>query len=282
MIDTISSQEYEGFCDFLQKTCGISLGENKQYLITSRLGKILDNNNLATLEELLIILIRDRHSPLIGEVVDAMTTNETFWFRDGHLFESFQHIVIPELAKNTTNPIRIWSAACSTGQEPYSISMVIDEYLQGRKNANIDVQITATDISVSSLAIAKAGLFDDRSLHRGISNERRNKHFTPVEALWEVKPVIKKRIEFKALNLLNNYAGLGRFDVIFCRNVLIYFSQDAKKNILTRMATSLKPGGYLFLGSSETISGYTDALEMQWCESGVIYRAKNIPKYQTL
>lgn len=282
MNKSISATEYKDFCEFLQQSCGITLGENKQYLIHSRLSRIMEDRDIPNVSSLLTKLASSTNIALRDEIIDAMTTNETFWFRDLYPFEILKNIVYPDMIKQNVKNIRIWSAACSTGQEPYSIGITSEEFFYAKTFASdYRWSVTATDISHKSIAIAKQGLYDDKALSRGMSIDRRNRFFSKQEDLWLMNSKIKDRVSFRPLNLLHNYAVVGRFEVVFCRNVLIYFSAELKKYILNRLAASLAPGGYLFLGSSETIVGYCDSLEMHRSENGVYYRLKEKPKYQT-
>lgn len=276
-IKRLQPQEFEAFRKFLQDACGILLGDNKQYLVTSRLNKILTQKKFTSLTELMQDIQRNPRSGLKEIVIDAMTTNETLWFRDVHPFNILGDRVLPELtAQPGFRPLRIWSSASSTGQEAYSISMVIEEFLAknpGKLRAG--ARIIGTDISASAVAAAKSGTYEMLAIGRGLSRERLTKHFDETgEGRWQVKPSIKARAEFRLMNLLHSYTMLGKFDVVFCRNVLIYFSAELKKDILTRIHATLKPGGYLFLGASEALSNMPDLYEMVQCRPGIIYRAK--------
>jgi len=272
----LSSQEYEAFRQFLEKASGIVLGENKHYLVTSRLGKVMREFNVASFRDLLTEIQSPRNSKLREIVINAMTTNETLWFRDGYPFEMLKKTIFPELSQKRPSQLKIWSAASSSGQEAYSISMTIQEYLASNAGSlPTNIQIIGTDISSSILAEAKAGVYDKLALIRGISEERKKRFFTPKGEQWEIRPEIKKGITFRDLNLANNYAGLGQFDMVFCRNVLIYFSTELKKDILNRIAKTMNKGGYLFLGGSESPTSYTDAFEMVRTPQGVVYRVKD-------
>lgn len=272
---TITPEDYEAFRTFLEKSSGIVLGENKHYLVTSRLTRLLNEFGVESVSELLRRLKTDVHSSLRQRVVEAMTTNETFWFRDAFPFEILKNHIIPEITKKGTASLRIWSAACSSGQEPYSISMAIHEYQMKNPGAlKSAVQITGTDISPGMLKDAKAASYDAMAVARGLSPERKQRYFMPVGERWELKPEVRERVNFRELNLLNSYSLLGRFDVIFCRNVLIYFSAESKRDILARMAQALNPGGYMFLGASESMANYSDGFEMVRCSPGVVYRRK--------
>lgn len=268
--------DYEVFRRFLEHSCGILLGENKNYLIDSRLRKILADNKITLLADLVRLAERRGNEPLRQAVIDAMTTNETLWFRDKHPFEYFSGNLLPELFQSQESSLRIWCAASSTGQEPYTISMCIDEYR--RKNpvaARKDISILATDIAISVLDQAKAGVYDPLALNRGLSQEKLNQYFKPTgNGQWEIKSDIKQRVEFRQLNLKDSFAPLGRFDVVFCRNVLIYFSTDLQTEILRKIHGVLKPGGYLFLGGSETPKGLSQYFTMRYYTPGVVYQKK--------
>lgn len=269
--------DFEQFRVFLEKTCGILLGSNKQYLVSSRLNKLMEQNNIKTLGELVQRIQSQPRGGLREQVVDAMTTNETLWFRDTYPFEVLKSRVLPELIKaNPGQRLRIWSAASSSGQEPFSLSMAIDEFERSNLGQlKSGVQIVATDLSASMLTACKAGEYDSLAMGRGLSQERLQRYFDPKEpGRWVVKPAIRNRVEFRMLNLLDSYASLGKFDIVFCRNVLIYFSAEVKKDILTRIHATLKPGGYLFLGASEALNGLPDLYQMVQCSPGIIYKVK--------
>lgn len=275
----ISTDEYEDFRRFLEDACGILLGANKHYLVQSRLGRVVREAGLASLGELVGCLRRERSGGALREqVVEAMTTNETFWFRDRHPFRIFSEQILPGYVERKQRSLRVWSAACSTGQEPYSISMTTQDYLAANPGRAIDVQVVATDISPAVLAEAEAGYYDAMAVSRGLPEDVRRRYFEKDKAHWEerwqVCAEIRRRVRFTRGNLLADYAALGGFDVIFCRNVLIYFSSQSKQDIIRRMADILNPGGYLFLGASEAITQYSDAFEMVRCNPGVVYRKK--------
>ncbi|MGO1461619.1 MAG: CheR family methyltransferase [Oleiphilaceae bacterium] len=271
----ITPQEYEAFKTFLQDACGILLGENKQYLVKSRLRRILEENNLNSLGKLLERLNSPGRGNLKEVVIDAMTTNETLWFRDNHPFRILQEKLLPEFAsRSSIAPLRIWSAACSTGQEPYSVSMIVDEFRRQKPGKLRDVKVTATDISKSVLEVARRGEYEMIAIGRGLSSERQKQFFTPsASGGWQIRPQIKSMVEFKELNLLERYMQ-GKYDLVMCRNVLIYFSAELKKDILTRIHATLNPGGYLILGASESLNGLPDLYEMVQCHPGIIYRKK--------
>lgn len=275
---SVSLADFQLFRDYLEKQSGILLGDNKQYLVSSRLKKILEQEGIQSLAELLRRMQSNPRSALHAQVIDAMTTNETLWFRDTYPFEVMKNKVLPELvAKYPNQRLRIWSAACSSGQEPYSLVMTLDEYERmafGQLRAG--VQILATELSATMLEASKKGEYDALAIARGLSQERLQRYFEKmaVSGRWKVKDEIRQRVEFRQLNLLDSYATLGKFDVVFCRNVLIYFSAEVKKDILRRIHATLKPGGYLFLGASEALNGLPELYTMVQCNPGIIYQAK--------
>lgn len=271
----ITPQEYEAFKSFLQDACGILLGENKQYLVKSRLRRILEENQMTTLGDLLQRLKNSSRSSLREVVIDAMTTNETLWFRDNHPFRILSEKLLPEFAERKgLQPLRIWSAACSTGQEPYSVAMTVEEFRRLRPGKLRDVKITATDISKSVLEVARQGEYEMIAIGRGLSPERQKQFFSPsINGGWQIRPQVKSMVDFKELNLLERYM-LGKFDIVLCRNVLIYFSAELKKDILTRIHGTLNPGGYVILGASESLNGLSHLYEMVQCQPGIIYRKK--------
>jgi chemotaxis protein methyltransferase CheR len=251
------------------------LGDNKQYLVQSRLRRIMADCEIDSVGELVDKMNRMPRSPLRESVVDAMTTNETLWFRDTHPFRILEEVILPELVAKRTSPIKLWSAACSTGQEPYSISMVFEEFKKKNIGIRAALGITATDISPSVIASAKKAEYEMLAIGRGLSKERIDKFFTMTSnGSWKVKHELVKCVDFRLLNLMDSYVSLGKFDVVFCRNVLIYFSAESKKDILSRIHGTLKPGGYLVLGASESLSGMPEKYEMVHCRPGIIYRAK--------
>lgn len=251
---TVSAFEYQAIRNFLSQSCGIVLGESKLYLVQNRLSSVLRKFDLDSFADLVSAL----QSPLPGArnirtaVVDAMTTNETFWFRDSAQFNLLGKRVLPELLKQKAGSIRIWSAACSSGQEPYSISMCVEDLIASYGRGR-NIQIIGTDISEAVLDEAKVAVYSEHSLSRGIDPGAKQRFFQKTHGGYRLKGGISQRVRFQQFNLLKPFSVLGRFDVIFCRNVLIYFSDDVKRDILRRMAGALEPGGCLFLSSTESM-----------------------------
>ena len=267
--------EYKLFRDFLGQQCGIVLGENKQYLVKSRLGPLMQRFQLASLSELVTKTLSPFERQLRSAVIDAMTTNETLWFRDSYPYELLKKQILPELEKDHRN-VKIWSAASSSGQEPYSIAMTGLEYQQTRPGSfSLGIQILGTDISNAMLEHCQRGEYDGLALSRGLSPERRSRFFEDSgNGMMRVRDQVRKNVSFRHLNLLDSYTLLGKFDIIFCRNVLIYFSPEVKAKIIRQFAQALNPKGYLFLGASESLSSVNTDFEMIRCNPGIIYRRK--------
>jgi chemotaxis protein methyltransferase CheR len=263
--------DYQALQQFLEDASGIVLGDNKEYLVSSRLGRILREHGLATIGELLSKIAGGRNPGMRREIVDAMTTNETFWFRDRTHFEIFTQ----EILSAARGPVRVWSAACSSGQEPYNISMAVEDYIAANRLRPVpSVEILGTDISSKMLEEARGARYCGISASRGVSIEEKQRYFDADGDCLEVKPGIRRRVSFRDFNLTQGFESLGRFDAVFCRNVLIYFSSEQKQDIIRRIARALKPGGYLFLGSTESILAHNDLLEMVHSHGGIGYRLR--------
>lgn len=275
---SVSDAQYKRFAQYIEDQSGIVLGDNKHYLVNSRLSSLLLRFKVPTIDELINRAMQPTvYKDISGAVIDAMTTNETLWFRDTYPYVALKNMILPELAKANKNPVRIWSAACSSGQEPYSIAMVVREQASSVVRVNPDAcQIIGTDISPEMLDRCRFAHYDNHALARGLSAERKAKFFKPTKDpnVMRVDDSIKNMVSFKQMNLLGSYSLLGKFDVIFCRNVLIYFSNEVKSQILAKFALCLNPGGYLILGSSESIQGLSDKYEMVRCNPGLAYRLK--------
>jgi chemotaxis protein methyltransferase CheR len=278
--NNIGAQEYLAFCQFLEHQCGIVLGDNKQYLVRSRLSPLVTKFNIDSLSALTVKVTANRDVQLRNAVINAMTTNETLWFRDTYPFDILKHTLLPTFAAQRT-PLRIWSAACSSGQEAYSIAMSIAEYkLQHRGAFPGGVEIVGTDISSDMIKHCEAAQYDSISLSRGLSEARKAQFFEsclPPENVnhSRLKMEIRNMVTFRPINLLDSFAKVGKFDIIFCRNVLIYFSADSKQKILQKIAACLPPDGPLFVGASESLSGISTQFSMLRCSPGLYYTKKS-------
>lgn len=271
----LDEKSYHQFRTFLEQQCGIVLGEKKQYLVKSRLAPLMSKFGVSSLGELVTRTLSPVERQLRAAVIDAMTTNETLWFRDEHPFKLLQNELLPDFSKRQT-PVKIWSAASSSGQEPYSIAMSVLEYQQRNPGAfTRGVQVVGTDISSTMLEHCKYGHYDSLALGRGLSAERKRQFFENGDnGMLKVKDQVKKMVNFRPLNLLNSYSLMGRFDIVFCRNVLIYFSPEIKAQIISQIHGTLNDGGYLFLGASESLSGLSDNFNMIRCNPGIVYQKK--------
>ncbi|MEE4244525.1 MAG: protein-glutamate O-methyltransferase CheR [Kangiellaceae bacterium] len=271
----ITAEEYARFQALLNEKTGILLGDNKQYLVSSRLASFLKQHQLNSFTDLLSALALPSGQSMLQQVIDRMTTNETLWFRDSFPFEYLMSTILPEQKKAGNNRVKIWCAACSSGQEPYSISMAIEEAMAfaGRATLPLNVDILATDISSRVLEQAKKGEYQSLEITRGLTPQRQKQFFDKLDNVYRLKALVKNRIRFSSLNLMQlPYLVGGPFDVIFCRNVLIYFSSELKEQVIRGLCSNLKPGGYLFLGASESMPPTIKEFEMVRCNPGLVYR----------
>lgn len=259
MATTITTREFDRIREFLQRETSISLTDDKAYLVETRLSEIMKGHGLPDFGALLFALQANQPRGLRDLVIDAMTTNETLWFRDGAPFDAFREHLLPawagEIAAGKRQKIRIWSAACSTGQEPYSLAMVYHEVarrLPALRPEHLD--ILATDLSDSVLATAKAGIYGGMAIQRGLPPEYLDRWFTPAgDGRHEVRREIRDRVVFRKFNLRDSFIMMGSFDIILTRYVLIYFQDDFKREVLRKAHGALDKGGVLFLGSSESL-----------------------------
>lgn len=255
----ITPEEHMLLAAYIKKISGIHLDESKDYLVESRLYKFLDTLNVKTFKDLYNKAISDRTGTLEHQIVDAITTNETSFFRDTSPFEMLKYKILPDIIDRQNNPnltkplkLDIWSAACSTGQEVYTIGIILKELLGDTTRHN--VKILATDISDKAIATASHGYYSNIEMDRGIQTHTRSKYFSLTDMGWKIDDEIRALASFQKFNLFNSYLGKGPFDIIFCRNVAIYFTEQDRKDIFTRLGERLKPGGYLIIGSTESIA----------------------------
>ena len=278
MAGTISAQEFKLLSEYIEKQCGIHLEESKMYLVESRLNSLMVENGCASYTELYIKASSDPTGILRDHIVNAMTTNETLWFRDGGPFEVLRELLdryAAEIKTGKRTKVRIWSAACSTGQEPYSIAMTALE--SGRAGSGLrpeQVEIFGSDISSTVLFIAKAGRYDAIAINRGLPVELRDRYFRSEGRVWVLSNAVKEMVTFEKKNLRDSYAALGGYDIVFCRNVLIYFSDNFKREVFSRLAGVLRPAGFLFVGASESVSNYSGDYTMYKNAHGLYYQVK--------
>jgi chemotaxis protein methyltransferase CheR len=256
----VTPPDYEYLRKLLKDQSGLDLSADKQYLIESRLVPLSRKAGLAGIPEL-VQKMKAGSASLVAQVVEAMTTNETFFFRDKIPFDYFRQSIIPEIlkARAARKSVRIWCAAGSTGQEPYSLAMCLKE--MESQLAGWRVEIIATDLSQEVLEKSKTGLYSQFEVQRGLPIQLLVKYFKQNGEFWQINPDIRAMVQHRQLNLLHDFSQLGTFDVIFCRNVLIYFDQDTKINIFSRLCRIMEPDGFLVLGAAETVVGLTDAFK---------------------
>jgi len=253
--------DYDYLRKCLKMRSGLVLSADKQYLVESRLLPVARKAGLANLGDLVSALKAAPESALMTAVVEAMTTNESFFFRDKVPFDHFRSTIMPALlaARKTSRCIRIWCAAASTGQEPYSLAMSLKQ--MERELAGWRVDIVATDLSNEVLEKARNGLYSQFEVQRGLPIQLLIEHFTQIGDLWQIAPDIRAMVRYRQLNLLNDFTELGVFDVVFCRNVLIYFDLPTKIEVLDRLSRVMVGDGYLVLGAAETVVGLTDSFK---------------------
>jgi len=257
----VTPQDFDYLRQMLRERSGLVLSAEKQYLAESRLLPVARKHRLATLADLVAALKTTSPGQLAIEVIEAMTTNETFFFRDKVPFEHFRDTVMPALIVSHAKRrrIRIWCSAAASGQEPYSLAMLLRE--MNAKLAGFKIEILATDLSNEMLEKAKAGIYSQFEVQRGLPIQQLVKYFSQVGEAWQIAPEIRAMVSFRPLNLLHDFGHLGSFDLIFCRNVLIYFDQPTKIGVLDRLARVLEPDGFLVLGAAETVIGLTAAFK---------------------
>jgi len=257
----MNSSDFEFLSSLLYKQSGLVLTPDKGYLLETRLQPVARSHGLNSIEQIVATLRSRRDERLINSITDAMTTNESLFFRDRTPFEQFKTVVLPKLLETRAakKHIRIWSAACSSGQEPYSLCMILDEL--GAKIAGWRIEIIATDISSEMIARARAGIYSQFEVQRGLPVQLLVKYFQQDGDRWQLNEKIRKMVTFREFNLLQDPRVLGTFDVVFCRNVLIYFDQNTKRQVLEGIARQMAPDGYLYLGGAETVISITDKFQ---------------------
>jgi len=254
----VTPQDYEFLRKLLKERSGLDLSADKQYLVESRLVPLARKAGLGGIPDL-VTRMKAGDAPITADVVEAMTTNETFFFRDKIPFDHLRDTILPALTQARANrrTLRIWSAACSTGQEPYSIAMCLRE--QAAMLAGWRVEIVGTDLSQEVLEKSRAGIYSQFEVQRGLPIQLLVKYFAQIGEMWQLNSDVRSMVQYRQLNLLHDFSSLGKFDVVFCRNVLIYFDQETKAAIFERIAKVVEPDGILMLGAAESVVGITDA-----------------------
>ena len=269
----------------VHELCGIAIAEDKQYLVKARLEPILRTNGLASYELLVQQLKRPDALLLRDQTIEAITTNETSFNRDGHPFEALRRSILPELAdrlierragtRSTHSKVRIWSAAASTGQEAYSVAMAVADCLNARPSAGLtvdDFPILASDISGSALAMARIARYLPAEVDRGLTADQRTRFFRRENEGWSVDSALRRMIEFRRLNLVHPLPNLGTFDLVLCRNLLIYLDEATRRLLCQRLHSALNPRGILMIGAAESLYGVTDAFSTERFGNTVVYR----------
>jgi chemotaxis protein methyltransferase CheR len=272
----LSESSYQAFAIFLHEKLGIVLGSSRQYLVRSRLSSIARKHEYISIDTLIKDVITFKDRELTDQCLELMTTNETLWFRDVYPFSLLTTHILPLINQNQ-NKLRVWSSACASGQEPYSIAMTVAEYKRDHPNVFPGgIEIFATDFSTKMIATSAAGVYDELALARGLDMHYRQRYFELInnekhKNLMQLNASIKKMVRFKRFNLLSDYSALGKFDIIFCRNVLIYFDGNQKSDILKKFAACLPQTGTLILGAAESIAGADTLFKMKSAGKGLYY-----------
>ncbi|WP_339732662.1 protein-glutamate O-methyltransferase CheR [uncultured Gimesia sp.] len=276
----MSPEDYKYITDFLLESTGLSLGENKEYLLEARLIPLAQAHGMNGIEDL-VLSLRSKIDPTLQQgVMEAMTTNESSFFRDRRPFDELKNSILPDIIaeRKMTQKLRIWCSACSHGQEPYSIIMTLREHFP--ELADWNIQIMATDLCSKALKRAEEGVYSQFEVQRGLPVQLLMKYFEQCEQGWKIKSDSGVSIQWKHLNLLEDFKHLGMFDIVFCRNVLIYFKPEMKKNILNRVSQQMHSSGVLLLGAAETVLGISDNYsKLSGCQSAIYQLAgRNVAK----
>jgi chemotaxis protein methyltransferase CheR len=278
----IEAGEFKVFAQYIHSLCGVILDDSKAYLIETRLSGLAQEQGCSTFSELYYKSRSDLSKTLARQIIDAITTNETLFFRDSAPFEMLQYKILPELidrrkkriSPGSSMPLRIWSAACSTGQEVYSIAILLKEMLGDLNQYNL--RLIGTDISNRAVAQASRGIYNKTEIERGLPAGKLDRYFTAVDGGWKIKDEIRAMASFSNLNLLENFPSMGRFDIIFCRNVAIYFTDQDKATLYKRLASMLEPDGYLIIGGTESLTGVSTLFAPQRHLRSVYYQLASL------
>ncbi len=267
--------DFEYISQFLKKRSGLVLSQDKAYLLESRLNPVARKWNLSGFDELVQKVRASNDERILSDITEAMTTNESFFFRDQKPFDLFKDMVLPQLLEKRagSKTIRIWSAACSSGQEPYTLAMLLKE--AGPALAGWKIEIVATDLSNDILNKAKEGVYTQFEVQRGLPINLLVKYFQQAGDRWQIDSSIRNMVTFKPFNLLESPSMLGKFDVVFCRNVLIYFEQATKSTVLAKIAKQMPDDGFLYLGGAETVLGISDDFQLIPGKRGIYGLVRN-------
>lgn len=270
----INQSEYLLMQKYIEDQCGILLEKGKEYLIESRLTDLAVENGATSFKEFLSKAQSDYSGKLKDRIVDAMTTNETLWFRDHSAWEYIREVAVPMLLERAEkgDRVRVWSAAASTGQEAYSLLMLLHDAVEARGKPHLlhQVEILGTDVSASALFTATAARYGVMAVGRGMPDDKKQVYFTKSGSEWEFDQELKNRVTFKLFNLKNSFGSLGMFDLILCRYVAIYFSDPFKRELFSKMAKVLKPGCALILGATESLRAFSQDFTITYYKDAVI------------
>jgi chemotaxis protein methyltransferase CheR len=276
----ITPDEVKILSQYIYSISGIHLDDKKTYLIETRLKDLLEAEECNSYGEIYYKAKTDRDRTIERRIIDAITTNETLFFRDNSPFDMFKYKIIPELIDRRTATtagimpvtLRIWSAACSTGQEIYSMAIILKELLTNMKKYNI--KLLGTDISDEAIAKASYGHYNKFEIERGLDKEKLQRYFTLNHDKWKIRDDIRAMAVFQKFNLMSSFSGIGKFDVVFCRNVAIYFNNEDRKKLFDKIADVLEPDGYLIIGATESLSGISQRFEPQRHLRSVFYKRR--------
>jgi chemotaxis protein methyltransferase CheR len=279
----LSRETFRQLTELIHRLCGLVVGQDKAYLVRHRLEPLVRRQGLDSFEGLLQRLQARAGASLHDAIIEAITTKETSFFRDHGLFQAIEKHVLPECVKLLMNPggkrhrIRLWSAASSTGQEAYSLAMLVRDFVQANRSQGFhenQFNILASDISSEALEVAKTGRYSRSEVARGLSEEQRQRHFHRRGDSWILNEPVRRLVHFRQFNLLHSPAELGPFDVILCRNVLIYFDELTRRRICRALEGILHEGGWLAMGAAESLYGIDDHLEAVKIGKIVLYRKR--------
>jgi chemotaxis protein methyltransferase CheR len=271
---TIDDNSFNFVRQLLRQRAAIVLDDSKHYLVHSRLSQLARREGLASAQDVIDRLRAAPAGPLQRKVIEAMTTTETLFFRDGKPYEALRNAIFPELvrARKTERKLQIWSCACSSGQEPYSVGMLLREHFP--ELATWDLQLIATDISTEMLARSRAGRYSRLEVSRGLPHAYLVKYFDRVGHEWQIRDEMRKMVEFRELNLAGHWGAVHAADLILLRNVLIYFDVETKREVLGKVRKLLRPGGFLMLGTAETTVNLDDGFELVRSDGTAYYRLR--------
>ena len=278
-----SEEEFQLFREYIRNSCGICIPPEKAYIIETRLSKLMIDSGAENFSEFFKIITSKINYPLHQQIINAITTNETLWFRDESPWKYMEEIALPKLVEDIATGrkkrVRIWSAAASTGKEIYSTAMCVDNYIKTHKPMGVrlsDFEFFATDISMRVLDIAKRGRYDSISINRGLNDYYKNMYFTQKDSAWDIDAKIREAVNFAHFNLQNSYQRFGLFDIILFRYVLIYFSDDLKREMIKKLHGALRDEGILFTGNYALYGMFEDYFEVEHFESATYYTKKAV------